>query len=312
MVPKLLVHGGAGRYRKVSEERRQRVLREIANALDSGVSALRSGSAIEGVVEAISYMEQCGVFNAGRGSVLNLRGEAELDAGVMFGLDLSVGAVAALKDYWNAVRLADFIRRNTDHIFLVGEGAHLIAEKLGMEKFKPLLERVEKYRELTRKFRESGIYWRKNRQLVGRYGLGTVGAVAIDSDGNLAAASSTGGIWLKLPGRVGDTPVVGGGFYAENGAAAASATGRGELIARFMLSARIATEVRRGLNASDAAKKVLQELTNMFGANTAGVIVIDRDGNYGYAYNTDVFIVGIYDGERLETKYILEQKNSTT
>jgi len=312
MVPKLLVHGGAGRYRKVSEERRQRVLREIENALDSGISALRSGSAIEGVVEAVSYMEQCGAFNAGRGSVLNLRGEAELDAGVMFGLDLSVGAVAALKDYWNAVRLADFIRQNTDHIFLAGEGARLLAEKLAMEKFKPLPERVKKYRELMRKFKENGIYWRKNRQLVSRYGLGTVGAVAIDSDGNLAAASSTGGIWLKLPGRVGDTPVVGGGFYAENGAAAASATGRGELIARFMLSARIAAEVRRGLNASDAAKKVVQELTDMFGANTAGVIVIDCDGNYGYAYNTEVFIMGIYNGERIETKYILEQKNSST
>lgn len=301
MEPILLVQGGAGRYRKSLEKRRETIERELRKALERGMEALLRGNALDAVVEAVTYMEECGEFNAGKGAVVNAAGEVELDAGVMWGPTLDVGAVGGLKGYWNAVRLARIVMEETDHVLLTSEGAAKLAEKYGLEKHPGVHPRIEAAREYVwREFVEGRYRWSKNVELVKSLGYSTVGAVALDREGNLAAASSTGGIWFKLPGRLGDTPIPGAGFYADR-SAASSATGQGEYIARYLLTARVSWKVGAGLSLREAVREVVEEMTKMFGDDTAGVIAVDNKGNYEYAANTQVFIRGLHKGGKVRT-----------
>lgn len=304
--PVLVVHGGAGRLVKGVEKRRQRVLRELAAALEEGASALRTGNALDAVVAAVTYMESCGEFNAGKGAVLNIAGEIELDAGVMWGVDLSFGAVACMRASWNAVAAARAVMEKTDHCLMAGRGADAIVKLVGLKPHPgPSERRVRQFGELRSLFVD---YWHRNWEIARTLGYDTVGAAALDRDGNLAAAASTGGIWYKLPGRVGDSPLPGAGFYAENGAAAASATGRGEYIARFLLTARVAWLVKDGLTAQEAVETAIRALTEQFGRNTAGVVAVDHLGNVGMAANTDVFIRGVWKlGEKNRVAFLAKE-----
>lgn len=205
------------------------------------------------------------------------------------GRDLSVGAVASVKHVINTIRLARLVMEKTDHVLITGEGAEELAKQFGL--WVPSTElinepKINRYKSLIRNLRSR---YEKNVDLARKLGLlGTVGAVALDRDGNLAAATSTGGVVLKWPGRVGDSPIPGAGYWAENGVCAVSATGIGEFIIRAMASFRVATLVKSGIGISDAVRQVVDYVTKLFGPGNIGLIAIDSSGNVASAFNTEV------------------------
>jgi len=243
--PVVAVHGGAGRW-EVDEERRRAALKALREAVEAGLTAAERGDAVDAVVAAVEHMEKSGVFNAGYGAVYAVDGRAYLDAGVMDGRSGRAGAVAAVEAVKSAVRLARFVMEHTDHVIVAGEGARLLAAKAGLldtyHKFFSE-EKNRRFREVLEEARRGNWRYKKVVELAGD----TVGAVALDRDGNLAAATSTGGVWLKWPGRVGDSPIPGAGYYAENGVGAFSATGIGEkpLKTRCSRSRRSTGPIRR-------------------------------------------------------------------
>ncbi|MFB6470176.1 MAG: isoaspartyl peptidase/L-asparaginase [Vulcanisaeta sp. AZ3] len=286
----IAVHGGAGSMNYfTSEEHRQRYLRGLENAVRAGLDAVKKGNALDMVVEAVSSMENDGSYDAGRGSVLNLFGEVEQDAGVMFGKDLRIGAVAFVKHVINTVRLARIIMEKTDHVLIVGEGAEDLAKTFGLWVSEVELINETKINRYKALIRNLGERYPRNNDLARSIGiLGTVGAIAVDRDGNLAAATSTGGTILKWPGRVGDTPIPGAGYWAENGVVAVSATGIGEFIIRSMASLRVAQLIRSGFDVYEAVKQSVDFVTRNFGSGTIGLLAIDHRGRVAAAFNTEV------------------------
>lgn len=291
----IVVHGGAGRVREGVEAR----LEVLRRAAERGYEAMAEGStALDAVVEAVMIMEDSGLLNAGLGSALTFDGVAELDAGVMDGEGL-IGAVAAVRRVKNPVLLARKVAEVTDHVLMTGEGAERLAEALGLAVPKAALVTLEKLRQLeelrARWARGEDFAWLvKLRQLVeGRRELfGTVGAAAVDAEGRVAAATSTGGYWLKLRGRVGDTPIPGAGFYALKGVGACSATGIGEYIIRFNLC-RVACELMgSSLSAQRAAEEAIARMSAELGEGLAGIVAVDASGGIGYAFNTGAMLVG--------------------
>lgn len=251
--PILLIHGGAGNWRIRDSEKAKK---EISNALDYGYEQFRAGSSIEAVVEAISYMEDSGVFDAGKGSVRNAKGEIEMDAGIMYGNKLQVGAVAAVK-VKNPIKLALQVMKDGRHVLLVGKEAE---EDFPL--FKPLIEGD------------------------------TVGAVALDNEGNLVAGTSTGGISGKLPGRVGDSPIPGAGYYATS-RVAVSSTGIGEIILKILPGKEVDILVSMGFSIEDAIRSVINKVTSIFGKGNIGMIGIDYNGNASAYFNTEGMARGI-------------------
>ncbi len=283
----LVVHGGAGLWKSPS----RRAKRELLAALDVGVAALRRGSALEAVEEAVAYMEDSGVFNAGVGSALNLEGVEELDASIMDGSTLRAGAVGCVRTVRNPVRLARLVMEHTDHVLLVGEGAELLASVFKLSKLPPpsRSRRAEYRRRLSELLEKPPFFMERNIALVREHGgaflYGTVGAVALDDDGNLAAATSTGGLWLKLPGRVGDSALIGCGTYADNRGGACSATGVGEAAIRVCLAKRVVDLMLRGFSPRRACCTALKEMLELVNLPNA-VIAVDRRGNLAAAHTT--------------------------
>jgi beta-aspartyl-peptidase (threonine type) len=289
MQGRILVHGGAGPWGEAGRLRGKGT-RGLRRAVEAGLDAMAGGSAVDAVVEAVASMEGSGAFNAGRGAVLNLAGRMELEAGVMDGESLRSGAVAAVRSVPHPVRLARVVMERTEHMLLVGDGAEELAgvSELSGE-VRPLKRRKWDYD-------DGKAAWLKSRfhRWVGDLGPpfvepregDTVGAVAMDREGKFAAATSTGGLPFKLPGRVGDSPLVGHGYYAMRGAGAASTSGIGEAIARYGLSLRAVLSLADGKPAPEAAEMVIAGLTTLFGEETAGVILLDRTGSPGVFFNT--------------------------
>jgi len=304
--PLIFIHGGAGNYRLFSEEalqRRRVLLNEIAV---KSFEVLISKSALDAVEYAVKLMEDSGAFNAGLGSVLTLNKRVEMDAGIMDGKTLNVGAVACISNFGNPISIARRIMEETDHILIAGVSAERLAEFFGFKPDSSLIteEKLERFKKVY----DAWIKGERKRMLKIREivlsspdlfnFLDTVGAVAIDSDGNVASAVSTGGYWLKLPGRIGDVPLVGCGFYADNEAGAASASGVGEAIAKVTLSKMCCDFMRNGFSAQEACEKAIAVLTRRIGDNTAGIIAVDKTGGYGFAFNTagmcrSIFIEGM-------------------
>lgn len=280
-IPALIVHGGAG---DIPESEYADYLAGCRVAYEVGWHLLDRGeSALDAIEAAVRSMEDNAVFDAGVGSVLNSVGEIELDAMIMEGANLHLGAVAAVRGIANPITLARRIMENTAHSVLVGEGARRYAEQVGLR----LCSQAELTvpREVAR-FREQqanrqGISPAPARQAV----MDTVGAAAIDRAGNVAAATSTGGIAFKLPGRVGDSPLVGSGAYADNRSGAASATGHGEMIMRVLLSKTATDAIAGGMQAQAAADHAIAVMRERVGG-AAGVIVVDHDGNVGFAHSS--------------------------
>ncbi len=286
MVIAIAVHGGAGRW-NVPEDLKRRAERVLGEAVDRGFEILSSGgSAIDAVVEAIAVLEDSGIFNAGVGSVLNVMGFIEMDAGICTSAG-DVGAVCCVKYPRNPIRLARFVMEKTDHVLLCGEGADRLAKAIGLEKHPGPTEYVlTRFKELRSRI-DSVRYWRKLRDLLPLLERGdTVGAVAVDSSGLLAAGASTGGVWLKVPGRVGDSPIYGAGFYA-NDRCAACATGLGETIIKNLACLRVAQLVSHGMNLIEAVRTVVKDHSERFGKGTIGILALDRNGSVVAVHNTD-------------------------
>jgi len=281
--PTLIVHGGAG---DISQETHQAHVEGCRRAADAGWAVLeRGGSALDAVEAAVRVMEDDPAFDAGYGSFLNAAAQVELDAIIMDGRDLDFGAVAAVQRVRHPVTLARLVMTESEHAMLAGAGAEAFAREHGLPLCPP--EELLAGRELERwraahQERETRFF---PKNLVSTTPSDTVGAVALDADGNLATATSTGGTFNKLPGRVGDSPLVGCGAYADNRTGAVSATGLGEPLMKVVISKTACDFIARGTTAqeaADAAIALLAERTTGHG----GLIVLDRLGRIGIAHNT--------------------------
>jgi len=277
------IHGGAGTLSlddlSVSATRPYR--EGLERALAAGLDLLERGEpALEAVVAAVQVLEQDPLFNAGRGAVLAADGSVELDASIMDGRDLRAGAVAAIRHVRSPIDLARRVMEHSGHVMLVGVGAEEFALEQGLELVPNAYFVTERRRaELQRIL--------AGQSLPGREDLmGTVGAVALDEHGSLAAATSTGGTAGKRWGRVGDSPLIGAGTYAANDACAVSATGHGEYFIRAAVAHEIASLVRyRGLDVVAAANDVvMHQLVRMGGSG--GVIAVGRDGRIAMPFNS--------------------------
>jgi len=289
--PVIVVHGGAGAW---NPERSQPGLEGVKKAAKTGFKILKhGGSAVDSVMEAVAVMEDAGVFNAGYGSSLNIDKRVEMEASIMDGKTLQAGAVGLLEDVKNPVRLARIIMEKTDHVFVVGEGAEKLAEMFNLERREPTTELRLKYYENQRKaLLEGRSRLPRLANLVKNYPelftLETVGAVALDKEGNVAAATSTGGFSLKLPGRIGDSPLIGCGNYADNQAGACSATGVGEIAIRLVLSKTVCDFMENGKKAQEAVELAIDLVNRRIPDtyNSMGLIAVDVYGRVGAAHNS--------------------------
>ena len=289
--PVIVVHGGAGRWRP---ERSQAGLEGVKKAAKTGFDVLkRGGSAVDSVMEAVAIMEDEGAFNAGYGSSLNIEKHVEMEASIMDGKTLQAGAVGLLKEVKNPVRLAKIIMDRTDHVFVVGEGAEKLAEIFNLERREHTTQlRVKYYEQQKTALLEGKFELPRLVSLIKNhpelFTLETVGAVALDKDGNVAAATSTGGFPLKLPGRIGDSPLIGCGTYADNQAGACSATGVGEVAIRLVLAKTVCSHMERGKTAQEAVELAIGLVNQRLAAtyNSMGLISIDVHGQIGVAHNS--------------------------
>jgi len=278
----IIAHGGAW---DIPEELRAEHLESCRAAVDAGWGLLTAGgTALEAVEAAVRIMEDHAVFDAGRGSHLNADGEVELDAGIMDGASLRAGAVASVKRIANPITLARHVLHESPHVFLVGEGAERFAQEVGMELCDPAELIVPRERELwERKRRET-----KAAPLDALFRAGasdTVGAIALDAAGNLAAANSTGGTFFKHPGRVGDTPIIGCGLYADNMLGAAACTGWGEQIMKTVLARTTVDQIALLGSAGAAANVAIAYFKHRVGG-LGGVICMSPTGDVGFAHST--------------------------
>ena len=284
----IIVHGGAGTIKK--EEKIPKVMEGVKDAVLEGWRELRRGSALDAVEEAIKTLEDNPIFNAGTGSVLTLDGKVEMDAAIMRGKTLEAGAVASIWGVKNPISVARKVMEKTDHVLLVGEGALKFARIMGFEEYNPITaERIEQWKKLREKLLKEGMipHWKRISELIKEYPevlRSTVGAVAFDGE-EVVAGTSTGGVFLKMFGRVGDTPIIGAGTYA-NEFAGASCTGLGEVAIKLSLAKTAVDFVRLGLSAQKASEAAIEFATKHFGRDTMGIIMIDREGNVGFAKNT--------------------------
>ena len=270
----ILVHGGAGAI--FPDDRALACAQGCLAAARAGHRILAAGgTALDAAVAACTALEDDPLFNAGTGSCLNADGEVEMDACVMDGANLQAGAVAAIRGVRNPIRVARLVMERSPHVLLAGPGAERFARAHGVEPWPPA--RLVTERALAR--------WQKERDDAGGPpSLGTVGAVALDAHGHVAAATSTGGTSFKLPGRVGDSPLPGAGTYADDATGAVSATGQGEAIIRVVLARAVCDRLAAGDSAQQAAEAGLAQLGRVRGEG--GLVVVDRQGRLGMACNT--------------------------
>jgi beta-aspartyl-peptidase (threonine type) len=285
----LAVHGGAGPLPEqgLDPKHESTARAALTAALEEGARALATGASSLDVVErAVRSLEDSPVFNAGKGAVFNARGEHELEAAIMDGRTLAAGAVASLRGIKNPVTLARWVMERTPHVYLAGEGAIAFAQAEGMELVAPDYFWTEQsWKALKSERLRAG-------RTRGSLEHGTVGAVALDRHGNVAAATSTGGMTNKLAGRVGDSSVIGAGTYASNASCAVSCTGHGEYFIRAAAARDICALVEYGgRSARASAEVVIRERVERLGG-VGGAIVIGREGDVVSVFNTDVMYFG--------------------
>ena len=281
--PSILVHGGAWATPDAELAAHRKGVHRAS--LFGFELLLTGGSALDAVQRAVEHMEADDTFNAGKGSVLNARGEVQLDAAIMDGETLRAGAVACVSGVRHAVGLARELLERGPHVMMMGEGALRIARSRGLELCDPsalVVQRErERYEKARKLFRPGG-----TESLGGMTApADTVGAVACDARGHVAAATSTGGALLKLPGRVGDSPLVGAGLYADDRRGAASSTGWGEGILRVVLAYRAVEAMTSGVGPGEAAELAIRTLESRTGGR-GGIILVDAKGELGFAFNT--------------------------
>jgi len=288
----LIVHGGAW---DIPAEAADACRAGCRHALEAGWKILsQDGSALDAVEAAVVVLEEDPTFDAGIGSHLNRDGRAQLDAILMDGRTLQAGAVAAVERVRNPIRLARRVLEASEHILLVGAGAELFAAEQGFGLCAPEELIIERERRAWEQFHARGKVATPCLPGAGHQhpaAFGTVGAVARDARGNLASGTSTGGTCCKFPGRVGDSPLVGCGCYADDEAGAVSCTGAGEAIMRVVLAKAAADLLRAGSPAQEAAQACVELLAKRTGGK-GGLILLDRAGNPGFAFNTSGMACG--------------------
>ncbi len=265
----LILHGGAGARRSMNYDREVVHMREVVEAMRGRLAA--GESALDVAVEAVVMLEDSGLYVAGRGSSPNLAGDYELDASIMDGDGRRPGAVAALKGFRSPVRAARAVLDKTPHVMLVGEGACRFAADQG-------LERID---DPDAWFTRAG--QGEDNHPPGTLAHGTVGCCVLDANGRLAAATSTGGVFGKMPGRVGDTPVIAAGTWADD-RVAASGTGQGEYFMRVAATAQVSWRMKMGQSLAEATQGVVDEIGSLGG--DGGLIALDRDGNIASPFNS--------------------------
>ncbi len=287
----MAIHGGAGTISKanLSPEQEQAYREKLEEAISAGYAHLKQGgSSVDAVIKAIQILEDSPLFNAGRGAVYTWDETHELDASIMDGRTLNAGAVAGVKTIKSPIEAARTVMDKSVHVMLSGEGAETFAKEQGLETvdnhYFDTDFRLEALKKAKAKLERDKTAWERPENL--DYKFGTVGAVALDRQGNLAAGTSTGGMTAKRYGRIGDSPIIGAGTYANNASCAVSATGHGEYFIRYHVAADICARVAyQGLSLQDAANKVVKEVL-VDADGSGGVIAVDNKGNIATPFNT--------------------------
>lgn len=299
----IVIHGGAGTINKASMTAAQQAdyERTLKTAVNAGYLVLeQGGSSLDAITKAVLVLEDSPLFNAGKGAVYTYDGGHELDASIMRGDTLEAGAIAGVTNVKNPVLLARAVMEKSEHVMLSGKGAEQFAKEQQLElvansyfdtefRFKALQKALES---MNKQPHQASLRLSPGWQP--EWNMGTVGAVALDKQGNLAAATSTGGMTAKRYGRIGDAPIIGAGNFADNSSCAVSATGHGEFFIRYRVAADICARVKYGgISAAEAADQVIQQDLKKVGG-TGGVIVIDKQGNISWPFNTE----GMYRAKR--------------
>ncbi len=298
----LILHGGAGSIKKgsLTPKQEEDYTKMLNECLQIGYKILEEGKpALDAVEAVINHMEDSPLFNAGKGAVLTSDGVVELDAAVMNGANLAAGAVAGVHHIKNPISLARLVMEKSKHVMLISDGA----ERFAKENNTPLVDqeyfiipaRLEALKRIKAREEEekkgktvtSVSYWEDTKR-------GTVGVAALDVNGNLAAGTSTGGVMNKKYGRVGDSPIIGAGTYANNKTCAVSATGTGEYFIRLSVTKDISSLMEyKGMSLKDAADEVIMKKLGELGGD-GGIIAIDKEGNIAWPFNTDGMFRGYY------------------
>ena len=270
----IVVHGGAGWFENMPEGQVEGIMKGLEDSMNIGYEILvNGGSSLDAVEQAIINLENAPLFNAGKGAVYTSELRQELDASIMHGLNNDAGAVASVTNVKNPISLARYVMENTDHVMFSSRGAERVAKDAGLDIVYPSYfyqkDRLEDAKRIKKE---------KNK-------MGTVGVVAIDMEGNITAGTSTGGMTNKMPGRIGDSPIIGAGTWAENNVCGVSATGHGEYFIRFNVANEICDLIKyQSKNVNEAAEIVIEKLKSI-GAD-GGVIVLDSEGNAAMTFNT--------------------------
>ena len=306
----IVIHGGSGviERAKITPQQEAAYRASLAHAINAGTEVLKNnGTSLDAVEAAIQLMEDDPLFNAGRGAVFTAEGRNELDAAIMDGRTLNAGAVAGVKRTRHPISLARRVMEKTPHVMLMGDGADAFSREQGLEQVEPgwfyteqrwkSLEEALKEKGLPIPPKPAGTAKGASNGLIHDEGKhGTVGVVALDSQGNIAAGTSTGGLTAKRWGRVGDTPIIGAGTYASNGSCAVSGTGTGEYFIRLTVAREICALVEyKGLSLQAAADEVIKKQMVALGGD-GGAIAITRAGDMAWSFNTE----GLYRARAVE------------
>lgn len=298
--PAIAVHGGSGTISSSIQDPdiREKYLNVIREAVDTGFDLLKNKkSAIECVTRAVCILEDSELYNAGRGSVFTAKGVHEMDAATMEGTNLEAGAVAGIQGIKNPVLLADDIRQNTPYVFLAGKEAMEYACRKGFASMPELYFFTQHRYDQWQDVKGSGEV-KLDHSSGEDQKVGTVGAVAVDGKGNLAAATSTGGMTNKAWGRVGDSPVIGAGTYANNKTCAVSCTGHGEYFIRGVVAYDVSCRMEYGgMSLEQAADEIINKRMKDMGGE-GGLIAVDAQGNISMPFNTE----GMYRGMKNDHK----------
>jgi L-asparaginase / beta-aspartyl-peptidase len=296
----IVIHGGAGTLKPgdMQPELEKQYRIALARALDTGKKILQEGgSALDAVEQTIRIMEDDSLFNAGRGAVFTHEGRNELDAAIMDGSNLAAGAVAAVTDIKNPITAARTVMTKSPHVLLSGAGASEFAREQGLEIVSP------DYFFTRRR-------WNDLKEILKRENKGTVGCCALDRNGNLAAGTSTGGMDNKRYNRIGDTPIIGAGTYANNATCAISATGHGEYFIRYTVAHDISALMEyKGLTLQQAADLVVQDKL-VHAGGSGGIIGVDHDGHVVMSFNSVGMFRGYATAEGEEAVYIFKGEDN--
>jgi beta-aspartyl-peptidase (threonine type) len=291
----LALHGGAGTIKKSSmtQEKEKAYRKKLREAIEAGYKILKNnGSSLDAVEASIRILEDSPLFNAGKGSVFTSEGVNEMDASIMDGKTRNAGAISGVKRIKNPISLARKVMDNSKHVMLTGKGAEQFAKELGIDWVQEKYFFTERRWKSLQKIKEREKTLKKKTSQAGgisdrKYKYGTVGCVALDKYGNLAAGTSTGGMTNKEFGRVGDSPIIGAGTYANNGTCAVSSTGHGEFFIRWVVAYDIAALMEyKGLSLKKAAEQVVMTKLKEAGGS-GGIIAIDNRGNIAMPFNTE-------------------------